>query len=226
MEDRTCSPVPSFSIDPPLMTSTPKASPPQEEEQQPQVPGHTPHTRATQQPVLRVLPPPEGLPPLMVDAEGFWFKDNFYVKELAFYQPLTGQSWVGTFTPPFDKKCLKSSHATVLSRGQGHGLPWEGGEYPYGMAFTMIAHYTKHHKMYAVGLFKCLWLAQFSASLICDMEEQLGYGPEKRGLPLGKSVKCLCAFHDVSTHSCALNACFQMGLYYMKLFTMSSISAV
>jgi len=163
-------------------------------------------------------PCPE-LPPLMVDVEGWWFKKDFYLKELAFHNPDTGASWVGTFTPPFEKKCLKRTYMDKVSRNEGHNISWEIGDYPYGLAFTLINHYAKHHKLYALGRFKCLWLAQYTTSLITDMEDQMGYNLSKN---LPKSVLCPCIYHDVTKSACALNQCIQLGIYYKQLFTLPS----
>ena len=51
---------------------------------------------------------------LIVDLEGFQLKKDFYVKELAFYNPTTMTCWTGLFNPPFDRQFVKKKYATDM----------------------------------------------------------------------------------------------------------------
>ena len=201
---------PSLVVGPPLMTSTPRKV--------------TPYGRGSIETIENMGTssslPFSATPPVMVDMEGFWLKDNFYLKELAFYKPDTGESWVGTFRPPFEEKCLKKSYAAKLPE-QTHWLSWDKGDYPYSLAFTLIAHFSKDHKMYASGQWKCLWLGQFSTTHVTDIVQQLGYTPVTN-----PSVRCQCEYHNVMMSSCALNTCLQMALYYNNLYAMKPTTSV
>lgn len=157
---------------------------------------------------------------LIVDMEGFTLKDEFFVKELAFYNPCTMQCWVGTFKPPYDKKYIKSCYSKTMREEaiEMHGLKWDDdGLYPYSMAFTMINRFANTHQLLAKGRRNCLWLQQYTDTILIDLEQ---YGcPPASELPFG----CYCQFHNSTFKSCALDKAVRMGRYYVNLFTMKPI---
>ena len=154
---------------------------------------------------------------LVIDVEGFQLKKDFYVKELAFYNPHTMQCWTGLFKPPFDRSSMKKKFVADMdwaSRNMHH-LKWEDGEYPYSMAGTMIAHFGNSHQLYAKGHEKCLWIQQYSLTPVIDLE-QLGC-PRAMDLPFGAN----CTFHN--NCSCAIDKAVRLGRYLVNLFTLTPI---
>ena len=51
---------------------------------------------------------------LIIDLEGFHLRKDFYVKELAFYNPTTMMCWTSLFKPPFDRQFVKKKYATDM----------------------------------------------------------------------------------------------------------------
>ena len=176
-------------------------------------------SQAFQQPPQETLQlQPSPLPLLMVDVEGFTLKNDFYVKELAFFNPATSECWVGTFKPPFDKKCLKGSYSATMVAKESHGLKWEDGTYPYSLAFTLISHYGSNYRLFAKGRDKCLWFQQFTTSTVSDLD-QLGC-PSFQELDLG----CRCPYHNTMNNSCALDKSVRLGRYYVNIFIMKPVN--
>ena len=154
-------------------------------------------------------------PPLMVEAQGFWVKDDFYVKQLAFFNPISRVGWEGTFKPPFDKTGFKPSYLKkLLSPNGDYELQWEEGEYPYSLAITMIAYFAQHYTLYSNGRFKCQWFEKFASSSVIDLEDHLNYGPHNRR---DRNKIYHCSTHGSELNcACPMKCCFKMGDYFMK----------
>ena len=156
---------------------------------------------------------------LIVDVEGFQLRKDFYVKELAFSNPATQEYWVGTFKPPYDRQALKKRYNMDIDwvTANLHGLRWEEGIYPYSVAFAMINFFGNSHQLYAKGRDKCIWIQQYTATPVLDLE-QLGC-PPARDLPFGS----YCIFHNTLHKSCALDKAVRYCTYINGLFAMNSV---
>ena len=152
----------------------------------------------------------------IADVEGFEISKDFFVKELAFYNPSTHRMWHGHFKPPFDKVFLKRKGLKCIDicTEQLHGLRWEHGDYPYGALYSIISHFAENGFLYAKGFEKCKWLQQFTAAPVLDLE-QLGCPPSHQ-LPHG----CPCPHHNTLKWNCALDKAVKFGKYFSNLFAM------
>ena len=134
---------------------------------------------------------------LIIDLEGFQLRKDFYLKELAFYNPNTMTCWTDLFNPPFDRQFVKKMYATDMDWATRHlyGLTWEEGQYPYSLSATMISHFGSTHQLYAKGHEKCLWVQQYMTYPMIDLEK---YGcPASKEQPFG----CFCTFHNTLERS-------------------------
>ena len=161
---------------------------------------------------------PQGSKPniFVVEVEGFQVYGDFYVKELAFYNPTTHKCWSTLFKPPFEKKHLKKKGLQCIeySTTNIHGLKWEDGIYPYSALYTVVSHFASSSILYAKGLQKCKWLQQYTCSSIYDLD-QLGCPPAK-DLP----HQCLCMYHNSVLKDCALDKSLRLGKYVADMFQM------
>lgn len=155
---------------------------------------------------------------LIVEVEGFQMKNDFYVKEMAFVNPITKEYWVGVFYPPFDRQHMKKKYYQELDWATTnlHGLTWEEGLYPYSVAFTMLHHFGANFQLYAKGRQRCVWIQQHTCIPVVDLDD-LGCPPLKE-LPFG----CFCEFHNTLHKSCALNKATSLGQYLVNMFTMKT----
>ena len=156
---------------------------------------------------------------LIVDAEGFQLKKDFYVKEMAFYNAVTKEHWVGTFKPPFDKKCMKKKFARDIDIyvQAFTGLKWEEGTFPYNVAFTMLTYFGNKHQLYARGKDTCQWIQQHTSLSVVDLEE-LGC-PIIDALPF----RSYCVQHNSLKRTCALDRAMRMGYYLMDMFSLKTL---
>jgi len=170
--------------------------------------------------VGRNSPVPHAPNILIVDVEGFQLKKDFYVKELAFYNPFTKEYWQATFKPPFDRQYVKKRYCTDMDwvTRKLHGLKWEDGQFPYAMAFHMISYFGATYQLYAKGEEKALWVQQQTPFSVVNME-LLGC-PKAKDLPFG----CFCRFHNTLEKSCALDKAVRLGHYYVDIFAMLPIN--
>ena len=168
---------------------------------------HTAHCKATQSAPTNIF---------IVDVEGFQISKDFFVKELAFYNPESHKMWHGLFKPPFDKVLLKKKGLKCIDfcTEQFHGLRWEHGDYPYSALYSIISHFAANAILYAKGAEKCKWLQQFTAAPIFDLE-QLGCPPSQH-LPHG----CPCPQHNTLKWKCALDKAVRFGKYFANIFMM------
>jgi len=171
--------------------------------------------------VIRSSTVPPAANILIVDVEGFQLKKDFYVKELAFYQPFTKEYWLATFKPPFDRQYVKKKYCTDMDwvTRNLHGLKWEEGQYPYSMAYYMINHFGSHFLLHAKGEEKSLWIQHQTPFTVINLE--LMGSPKAKELPFG----CFCTFHNTLEKSCALDKAVRLGQFYEGLFTMHPINA-
>ena len=152
---------------------------------------------------------------LIVDVEGFQVCNDFFVKELAFYNPTTHKSWHGLFKPPFEKGFFKKKGLNCVENNR-HGLKWGSGEYPYSALYPTIAFFTQNATLFAKGDQKCQWIQQFTTAPIINLE-QLGCPPAKQ-LP----HECLCPHHNTYLKECALENAVRLGKYFGQMYNMVS----
>ena len=125
---------------------------------------------------------------LIVDVVGFKVGKDFFIKELAFYNPSTHKSWQGLFKPPFEKELFKKKGLNCLdSNTQLHGLRWDAGDYPYSALYPTIAFFTQNAILYASGEEKCQQIQQFTTATIMKLAA-MGCPP-----PEWTTVKRLCS---------------------------------
>ena len=149
---------------------------------------------------------------LIVDAEGFRLKKDFYVKELAFYNTLTKEHWVGTFKPPFDRQYLKKKYVAAIDQSGKTGLKWEEGAHSYNVAFTMLTYYGSKHQLYAKGKDICNWIQQHTSLSVVDVDELTC--PSVDQLPFGS----YCVYHNSLHTKCALDQATRIGQYLNDMF--------
>lgn len=153
---------------------------------------------------------------LIVDVVGFQVSKDFFVKELAFYNPTTHMSWLGLFKPPFEKGYLKKKGLKCIdfSTDDLHGLKWNSGDYPYSAVYSTIAHFAQNATLYAKGDEKCQWIQQFTTSPILNLE-LIGCPPANQ-LP----HECLCLHHNTYIKECALDKAVRLGKYFAQMYNM------
>lgn len=157
---------------------------------------------------------------LFVGVEGFQLNNDFYLKELAFFNPVTMQCWSGLFKPPFDKKYMKKKGADAIDTitRNVHGLKWDDGAFPYPMAYYVVSHFGSENLLYSKGKDVCAWLQQFTTTPIIDLD-QFGCPPLKE-LPHG----CLCLHHNTLDKSCAIDKAVRMGQFFSKVFALQPVA--
>lgn len=157
---------------------------------------------------------------LIVDLEGFQIKKDFFIKEIAFFNPNTMQCWSGLFKSPFDKQFLKKKGITAIEYATKylHGLKWDDGDYPYSMIFQVVSHFGRGYQLYSKGSEKCGWLQQFTSLPVINLEL---YGcPPAKELPHG----CMCIHHNSLEKSCAIDKSVKFGLYLSKLYHLHDVA--
>ena len=156
---------------------------------------------------------------LIVDVQGCTLKKDFFAKEMAFYNSLTGEYWVGTFQPPMDRSYLKKKYVKEIdTKVSGSlGLSWEEGAFPYQVGFTMLNYFGKEAQLYALGKNLCQWIQQYTSLCVVNLEE-LGC----QDIPLqDPRTFNACPYHDQDlTKICALDRARQMALYLNELFSL------
>ena len=156
---------------------------------------------------------------LIVDTMGFFFSgEEFYIKELAFYNPATHTSWHGLFKPPFQKGWWKKKGIDFLKHGTDfHGLNWESGEYPYSALYSIFAFFSQNAVFYAKGDFKCRWIQQFASTTVVNLG-RIGC-PSLKELP----HECTCIHHNTYRKECALNNAVKLGKEFAKMYDMNAV---
>lgn len=152
----------------------------------------------------------------IVEVEGFQIFKDFYVKELAFYNPSTCNTWLGLFKAPFDKGILKKKGLKCIDYciENFHGLRWEQGDFPYSAIYPIISHFAHNAILYTKGLDKCRWIQQFTTAPVINLE-QLGCPPAQE-LPHAS----LCQHHNTYHKTCALDKSVRLGKYLSQLYEM------
>ena len=156
---------------------------------------------------------------LIVEVEGFQMKKDFFVKELAFVNPITQHYWVGTFEPPHGRQYMKKKYQQDMdwTTIHLHGLTWEDGCYPYSVAFYMLHHFGANHQLFAKGKQKCHWIKQHTGLSVLDLED-IGC-PAAKDLPFGS----VCEYHDSRQKACALDKATRLGTYIVDMFAMKNL---
>ena len=157
---------------------------------------------------------------LIVAIEGFQLNNDFYAKELAFFNPTNMRCWSGLFKAPFEKKYLKKKAADVIENFTRtvHGLKWEEGVFPYPMIYHVVSHFGSENHLYSKGKDMCAWLQQFTSTPVIDLD-QFGC-PGIQELPHG----CLCMHHNTLDKSCAIDKAVRLGQYYTKMFSLQPVA--
>ncbi len=156
----------------------------------------------------------------IVDVEGFQIKQDFFIKELAFYNPYSKQMWSGVFHAPFDRAYLKKKGQECIEYASSnlHGLRWEQGQYPYSMSYHLISHFGKKGNLYAKGSQKCVWLQQYTTSPVTNLEV---FGcPPPKDLPQAY----LCIEHSSLEKACAMDKAIRLGNYMASLWEMKNVA--
>ena len=144
---------------------------------------------------------------LIVDYNGFQLDDDFFIKELALYQPFAKTYWVGTFKRPFNKcYCKKKILDSIDQQTLRHMLSWDEGEYPYFMLPHILKYFSSLQHLYAKNSEKACELYKFT-----DYPVNILYSPEN--LPFGS----YCSFHDATKYYCALDNAVRMGQYFVQM---------
>ena len=152
---------------------------------------------------------------LIVDVVGFNVGKDFFIKELAFYNPTTDMAWQGLFKPPFEKELFKKKGLNCLdSNTQLHGLRWDAGDYPYSALYPTIAFFAQSGTLYASGEERCQQIQQFSTATIMNLEA-MGCPPAK-WLP----HECLCPNHNTYNSECALDRAVRLGRHISQMYNM------
>ena len=157
----------------------------------------------------------ESVEMLIVDVEGFQIMKDFFIKEVAFYNPHNQLYWTGIFLPPFERDSLKKKSKTCIewATNHRHGLKWEKGQYPYSMTYYVFSHFGKDAQLYAKGREKCAWLQQYSTKPVINLDD-FGYPPAKE-VP----QEYLCSEHNQSTDKfCAVDKAIRLGRYMQTLW--------
>ena len=156
---------------------------------------------------------------LIVDVQGCWLKSDFFAKEMAFYNTLTKEYWIGTFKPPMERSYLKKKYVRHidLKVTDQLGLEWETGAYPYQVAFTMLNYFGKEAQLYALGKDLCRWIQQYTSLCVVNLEE-LGCPGDLH--PVGTE---LCPYHKDSKKTCALDRAICLGLYLNTMFSLKVV---
>lgn len=167
------------------------------------------------------LPSPESTPMctpnvLMVDFTGFEFHEDFFIKELALFQPFNKACWVGTFQKPFsnhswNKKMLKT---TEIQTQTIHGLRWDDGQYPYHMLSQLLYYLGQYHIFYVKNAEKANVLQHVTDFAICHLQNvQLS----------SSSRSSYCQFHDPTQYYCALDHAVGMGQCFVDMFSFKTM---
>ena len=151
---------------------------------------------------------------LIVDFTGFKLDKDFFIKELAFYNPFAVNYWVATFQQPFAKSyCKRKMNNMINSHSSCHGLSWDEGQYPFHMLPQILNYFASTHTIYIQGLQKCQWLQQLTSFTISSLD-CMNF-PSSDTLPLGS----YCSFHDSTQYSCALDNAVKLGHCFVQMYS-------
>jgi hypothetical protein len=150
---------------------------------------------------------------IIIDVEGYGFKNDFFVKELACYNPSNGKYWSSLFQPPFSKDMLKKKYVDCMTRTK-HGLKWDEGHLPYSMLFQVLEHFGANFRLYARGKDKIENLQKCLQHPVNDLESF--------GCPPASELPQLypCIHHDTTNNNCALNNAIKYGVYFSNFYDM------
>ena len=154
---------------------------------------------------------------VVVDARGCTLKHDFYVKELAFYQVSTGEHWVDTFQPPFDRCYLRKKFIKQMDQQlqQNTAMKWEDGTYPYQAVYAVINCFAKTGPLYALGKDMCHWIQQYTCTHVNNVEELGCFAPPASQIQA-------CHYHQDNINvMCALDRATQYGMYLHTMFSFS-----
>ena len=152
---------------------------------------------------------------MIVDFEGYEFDGNYFIKELAFYDPFGMYRWNTTFRSPFALiSCKKRLTENIeLQQFQSHGLTWESGQLPYSGQAHIVSSFASNYQLYAQNSEKTQILEQVSNCTITDLSFM--NVPPVYELPFGS----FCFYHDVTKFSCALDKAVRIGQYFLNLYS-------
>ena len=169
----------------------------------------SPQNRTDQKP-MRMYPTPNIL---IVDYTGFQLEQNFFIKELALYNPFAMTYWVGSFQKPFSKTvCKKKILDQIDAQTLHHGLSWDGGQYPYSLLPHFLKYFTCVHNLYATCAEKTNELQCLTDSPICHLnfEDSFAFGSH-------------CPLHDATKFYCALDRAVRVGQCFANMYSFKSM---
>ena len=144
---------------------------------------------------------------LIADFEGYQIDNDYFIKELAFYEPFGMFYWVGTFKFPFSLASCKKKFIDNLEKQKfiNHGLDWDRGEYFYSSLPHWIACFASKYHIYVPNDEKTHILRQITGYLFDNLSCM--DIPPLYDLPFG----AVCPFHDSTQNSCALDKAVRLG---------------
>lgn len=151
---------------------------------------------------------------MIADIEGFLIDEQFFIKELALYDPFAMVHWVGTFQQPFSLASMKKKVIDSVNSQQFtlHGMDWESGQYPYSYLPQTLWTFASNYQLYAENKKKCEIIQEFSNCTVIDLA--CIDIPPLYELPFG----AYCYFHDATRCSCALDRAVRIGHYFLNVF--------
>ena len=153
---------------------------------------------------------------IIIDVEGYSLKNDFFVKELACYNPSNEKYWTALFLPPFNKDMFKKKYEDTITNNK-HGLKWDEGHLPYSMLYQVLEHFGANFRLYARGKDKIKYLQNCMQHPLNDLES-FGCPPASE---LPQSYPCI--YHDTTNNSCALNNAIKMGNHFFAFYKMNDL---
>ena len=152
---------------------------------------------------------------MIVDFEGYEFENNFFIKELAFYDPFGMSHWVSTFQSPFALTSCKKRLVENIEKQQLelHGLEWGSGQLSFSSQAQVVFSFSSNYQLFAQNAKKCQVLENISNCTITDLS--CLNMPAVYELPFGS----FCSFHDSTKFSCALDKAVRMGQYFLNSYS-------
>lgn len=157
---------------------------------------------------------------MIVGAVGVYISGRFFLKELAFYQPYTKQSWCGTFMAPVVLESLQTDIQEDVKRQTNAGVHIHFNDGSYQPLF--ITHILNFFGSYyhLVGVDDAtrdmvLQYTTYPVSSITTIDSIHRTSSQYRST--------YCEFHGFDTHKCALNKAIHTGTDFVSMHALRRV---
>lgn len=157
---------------------------------------------------------------MIVSAVGVYVSGRFFTKELAFYQPYTKQTWVGTFIAPVTLNSLQNSVQDDVTKQTNDGvfIHFDDGAYQPLFITHILNFFGSYYHLLAVDDATRDVLLQYTT---CPVSSISTIDCLQRSSAQYRTTYC--DYHGFNTYKCALNKAIHTGSEFLSMHALRRV---